>query len=160
MKSARLFSIFLVRPLRVLILSGHILIGLMMAALIFPWAGAASRGWFVGFWTKSMLHIVGISLHVSGTPPCGKALLVANHVSWVDPFLLLACLPVHFVAKAEIQSWPVLGWLVSKAGTVFIRRDRQRDLARVTEIFEAHLHDNAAVGLFPESTSSDGEECA
>ena len=48
------------------------------------------------------------------------ALIVANHVSWLDIFVINALHPCRFVAKAEIRSWPVLGWLAAAAGTVFM----------------------------------------
>lgn len=158
MNFTRYFIIYVLRPLRVVALAGLMVAGLIMLALFSPWLGQARRGWIIQHWSKAMLGIIGVRLKVSGVPPNGMALIVANHVSWIDPFLLLACHPMRFVAKAEIQRWPVLGWLTTQAGTVFIRRDRQRDLAKVAQIFEAHLHDGTAVGVFPESTTSNGRQ--
>ena len=156
MNFVRYFTIYLLRPMRMIALTALIIVGLVVVGLAFPSLAQTRRGWIVQRWTRAMLSILGIRLSIVGTPPVGMALIVANHVSWIDPFLLLACLPVRFVAKAEIQHWPLLGWLVAKAGTVFIQRDRQRDLSRVAQIFVTHLHQGTAVGLFPESTTSDG----
>ena len=52
----------------------------------------------------------------------GPVLLVANHVSWIDIFVLNSARATSFVAKSEIRSWPVIGWLVAGAGTLFIER--------------------------------------
>ena len=152
------FAIYLLRPIRMIVLTALIIVGLVIVALAFPSLAQTQRSWIVRHWTRAMLSILGIRLSIIGVPPVGMALIVANHVSWIDPFLLLACFPVHFVAKAEIQHWPLLGWLVAKAGTVFIQRHRQRDLSRVAQIFVTHLHQGTAVGLFPESTTSDGTQ--
>ena len=154
----RYFTAYCVRPLRALGFTTLIIGGLVTLALVFPWLGQRQRGSITQSWSGLMLRSVGIHLHVTGTPPSAAALMVANHVSWADPFLLIACYPVHFVAKAEIRRWPVFGWLAAMAGTIFIQRERQRDLSNVAQAFVSHLNDGSAVGMFPESTTSDGTQ--
>jgi 1-acyl-sn-glycerol-3-phosphate acyltransferase len=61
--------------------------------------------------------------HAAGSAPAlNCCMVVANHVSWLDIFVVHSLHPSHFVAKAEIRSWPLAGWLAEKAGTVFIAR--------------------------------------
>jgi len=158
MTFTRYFTAYCIRPLRALGFTLLLVGGLVTLALLFPWLGQKRRGYITQAWSGLMLRSVGIRLHVTGSPPTGAALMVANHVSWADPFLLIACYPVHFVAKAEIRRWPVFGWLAAQAGTIFIKRERQRDLADVALAFVAHLTDGSAVGMFPESTTSDGTQ--
>ncbi|MHB1676420.1 MAG: lysophospholipid acyltransferase family protein [Sulfuriferula sp.] len=150
------FSAYMLRPLRIVFFIALIAAGLMILAFIFPYLSQLRRGRIIQGWTRVMLRTLGIRLQISGTPPVGAALMVANHVSWVDPFLLMARHAMCFVAKAEIRDWPVFGWLAAQAGTVFIRRDRLRDLVKVAQAFVAHLAAGSAVGLFPESTTTDG----
>ncbi len=157
MSDSNFFSAYALRPMRLLFLIVLIVIGLSILAFVFPFLRQNQRHDTVLIWTRALLTILGIRVRSTGFPPDGPALLVANHVSWADPFLLMARHPMCFVAKAEIRDWPVLGWLTAQAGTVFIRRDRLRDLLNVSQAFMAQLEAGAAVGMFPESTTSDGK---
>ena len=82
------------------------------------------------------------------------ALIVANHVSWLDIFVINALHPCRFVAKAEIRAWPVLGWLAAAAGTVFIARGNRRELRHIFKGMVAALQAGERVALFPEGTTA------
>lgn len=157
MRNFYFFSAFVRRPVRLLLLIGLIGVGLLILGLAFPFLPQHQREKTIMAWTGVLLKTLGIRVHRTGSAPSGAALLVANHISWADPFLLMAHHAMCFVAKAEIRDWPVLGWLAAQAGTVFIRRDRLRDLVNVSQTFIAHLEGGTAVGVFPESTTSDGK---
>src|SRR5262245_34764460 len=73
-------------------------------------------------WGRAICRACAIRVDVAGWPPTQAALLVANHRSYADITALAACLPVSFVAKAEVERWPVLGAAAARAGTVFLRR--------------------------------------
>jgi len=85
-------------------------------------------------------------------------LLVANHISWLDIFVLNAHLPVRFVAKAELARWPVVSRMIRGAGTVFIERERRRDAHRVTRDMADVLANGDVVAIFPEGTTTHGHE--
>lgn len=147
--------------LRVLRLGGVVvlvLVGLLILAGIFPWASRARRQALTMRWSRTLLATLGIRLRVSGTPPeaGGGVMFAANHLSWLDPFLLLARCPAHFVAKSEVRRWPVLGWLAAQSGTLFIERERRQDVGRISAAFTRLLRAGENVGLFPESTTGDG----
>ncbi len=146
----------ILRAGRLICLAGWIALGLSILALAFPLLGQHRRGRVAGAWSRGLLRVLGVRLHVSGSVPNGRALVVANHVSWIDPFLILASVPVRFVAKDEVRRWPVFGWLAAQAGTVFIQRERQRDVTRVTQVFADRLNDGERVAVFPEATTGDG----
>src|SRR6185295_28294 len=110
----------------------------------------------VGWWNARLLRLLGIALHSSGTPRQGATLIVSNHVSWLDILVINAVHPVRFVSKAEVRHWPLLGWLVACAGTLFIERERRRDALRVVHQVAAALRAGEIVALFPEGTTSDG----
>src|SRR5690606_21315559 len=107
--------------------------------------------------------ICQVELHVrtrhsaAADAPPARALFVANHISWLDIFVINAMQPSHFVAKSEIRDWPVLGWLCAKAGTVFIARGRLRDVRRIYQGLVERLQVGEPVAFFPEgATSSQG----
>jgi 1-acyl-sn-glycerol-3-phosphate acyltransferase len=105
------------------------------------------------------VRIVGVSVRVEGEPPHGgerAAMIAANHVSWLDMFAVSAAWPTRFVAKSEIRDWPVAGWIAERAGTLFIRRERRHDVARIHDEIHAALQGSDCVGFFPEGTTSEG----
>lgn len=104
---------------------------------------------------KGALAVLGLPLRISGTPMAGRGAVVANHVSWLDIFVLNAPQRIYFVSKSEVASWPGIGWLARATGTVFFRRDA-RDARLQKEIFEARLRAGHHLCFFPEGTSSDG----
>lgn len=149
----------LVRVWRQVQLALHLLRGMLTIATLFPFYSAPRRGVAVKRWSHSLLGMLGVELHVHGEPPGQSAapvMLVANHVSWLDIYAINAVQPVRFVAKSEIRMWPVIGWLSAKTGTLFIKRARRRDTARIGgEIVDA-MQGGDVVAVFPEGTTSDG----
>lgn len=86
----------------------------------------------------------------------GPVMWAANHVSWIDIFILNSCRTTCFIAKSEIRNWPVIGWLVASVGTVFIERGQRHAISRVSKAILEQFGQNACVGLFPEGTTTDG----
>ena len=112
-------------------------------------------------WSAKLVRHLAVRLTVHGEPPChGPApfMLVSNHVSWLDIFAINSAVPLRYVAKAEVRHWPLVGWLCVKVGTLFIERERQRDLARVDVLVLEALRGNAGMGVFLEGTTTDGNE--
>lgn len=137
----------------------HVITGIWQAAVMFQFYSMPRRDKVISAWSARLLKILGIRL-VAGPPPefDHGALLVANHVSWLDIFVIHAARRVHFVSKHEVRSWPVAGWLAHRAGTLFIQRARKTDTARINGEMHALLQDGAWVAVFPEGTSSDGRQ--
>lgn len=101
------------------------------------------------------LREMGIGLQVSGQPMTGPGALVANHSGWMDIFALNAATCLYFVSKAEVASWPGIGWLARATGTVFITRKSTEARAQ-QQLFEDRLTHGHKLLFFPEGTSSDG----
>ena len=101
---------------------------------------------------------VGLQLQVTGVQPRpGATLLVANHISWLDIAAIHAAVPhARFVSKADVLQWPLLGWLIRNAGTLFIERERKRDALRVVHAMAEALQSGQTVAVFPEGTTGDG----
>ncbi|WP_198115749.1 lysophospholipid acyltransferase family protein [Massilia rhizosphaerae] len=132
----------------------HLVQGLATCALVFPWAGDALRQRLVRRWSARLLGICRVRLERTEGGALAHALIVANHISWLDIFVINAVHPCRFVAKAEIRAWPVLGWLVAQAGTVFIARGNRRDLRHIFKGLVDALGQRRRVAFFPEGTTA------
>lgn len=108
------------------------------------------------WWNAGLLRVLGVRVVVRGRPIAGAQLLVCNHVSWVDISVIAAHNLSRFVSKAEVQDWPVAGWLASAAGSFYIRRGAG-GTKQLIQAMAAHLRQGGAVTLFPEGTTSDGD---
>jgi 1-acyl-sn-glycerol-3-phosphate acyltransferase len=111
-----------------------------------------------GWWTKTFVRIAGMEIEVIGTPPKPPFFLVANHVSYVDIAALRATVEGVFVAKAEVRDWFLAGRIVRDMGVIFIDRKNRRDIPRAGEEIIQKLTDGEGVIVFPEGTSTKGEE--
>ncbi len=148
--------IYVYRAVRIAV---HLLYAVVIAALLLPWLSAKTRTRVERRWNSGLMNILNIKIRLSGVVPdlsVQNMMLVANHVSWLDIYLLNAVRPVRFVSKVEVRSWPVVGWLASKTGTLFIDRSKRHDTARVNNEVSAVLSMGGCVAVFPEGTTSNG----
>lgn len=83
-------------------------------------------------------------------------MIVANHISWLDIFVINAVWPAAFIAKAEVRQWPLIGWLSARNDTVFLQRGSRGHARIVNSRIDALLNDGMDVALFPEGTTTDG----
>jgi 1-acyl-sn-glycerol-3-phosphate acyltransferase len=109
------------------------------------------------WWHKRIIKAFNIKLKVHGQASNEATLFVANHLSWLDIHVIGSQLPARFLSKAEVQNWPIFGWLASKAGTLYIPRGGKNAAAEANQIMQQALSSNQHVALFPESTTSNGE---
>jgi 1-acyl-sn-glycerol-3-phosphate acyltransferase len=147
--------------LRAVLVATWVVLGLLSVSLIFPFAGLRVRGFMIRHWSRLLMRLCGVGIQVYGSPhPSGSVMWVANHVSWVDIFVLNAVRPTSFIAKSEIRRWPVIGWLVAGAGTLFIERGQRHAIRTVGHQMKARFAQGEVVGLFPEGTTSAGFDVA
>jgi 1-acyl-sn-glycerol-3-phosphate acyltransferase len=104
-------------------------------------------------WFRMLLRTLGIRLVVDGRITAGGALVACNHVSWLDVVALQALCPMRLLAKSEVRSWPVVGPLAGRVGTVYIDRDRLTALPEAVRTIGDALRDGAVIGVFPEGTT-------
>ncbi|MFB9903976.1 lysophospholipid acyltransferase family protein [Allokutzneria oryzae] len=105
-------------------------------------------------WCRMLLRSLGIRLEVhADAAEADPALLVANHVSWLDPVVLMAAVPVRVVAKTGIGEIPVIGSIARGAGTIFIDRLRLSMLPSVVGQVTAALRAGTSVAVFPQGTT-------
>jgi len=106
---------------------------------------------------RVMLAIIGIRVQARGTlPGVRPRFVVANHVSWTDILALASVNPLVFLAKKEVESWPVLGFLARLQGTVFVERENRRAIPLVNAALTEKMRGGEDVVVFAEGTSSDG----
>lgn len=142
------------RLLRVVV---HIFYGLLLALVIGafwrPYRPLVQRA--TRHWIRALMPILGVELEVRGAPVVGTAFVVSNHVSWLDIPLLGGQHRVHFLSKAEVRDWPLIGLLAQAIGTLFIRRGAGESQRKGQEISD-HLLSGRTVLVFPEGTTTEG----
>jgi len=128
----------------------------LTTALVYPFCRPDTRLALRQRWSRRLLTILGIHLQVDGPPIEPGCLLVANHISWVDIFVINALAPSAFVSKAEVRNWPIVGWLAARNDTVFLRRGSRGHAKIVNAEIAALLEAGRNVAVFPEGTTTDG----
>ncbi|MGH6624346.1 MAG: lysophospholipid acyltransferase family protein [Burkholderiaceae bacterium] len=161
---------FVLAPLRAAALLVHVVVGLALVILAFPFLRQATRNRIIHIWSRGVVRLFGARLIVTGMPmsdamrvtgiePGSRGRLVlANHVSWIDVFAINAATPCRFVAKDEIGRWPVLGALVTRSGTLYIERGRRHAVAAMNHTVRDRLLAGESVAVFPEGTTTDGRQ--
>lgn len=148
-----------VRTFRLLRLTLHLAAGLTEVGTTFAFRGPQSRRRAIGRWSRHLLHLLGIRVQPMGHVPSPQTLntmLVANHISWIDIFVMNAVVVSRFVAKAEVQGWPLIGWLSARTGTLFVTREKRQDAVRVNSEICTVLKAGDCIALFPEGSTTDG----
>ena len=136
----------------------HIGYGLTIA-IAFPWFGLAIRRRILQSWSTGLLDIFNVRIEIADHDPLHtlrQGLIVTNHISWLDVFVLNAVVPMRFVAKSEVRTWPAIGWLCARAQTLFIERGKARSAARINVKLVDLLQRGESLAVFPEGTTTDG----
>ena len=135
----------------------HLMAGLLTCALVFPLTGTAQHERLIRRWSHKLLAICTVDVNfidASQGAVAERALIVSNHISWLDIFVINTLHPCHFVAKADIRGWPLIGWLCEKAGTIFLARGKQREVRRIYEGLVHQIEAGKRIAFFPEGTTA------
>lgn len=136
-----------------------LVLGLLILFTFYRLASPRARARIRASWSRLLLAACGVELQCTGrsvhaiTTP---VMVVMNHVSWLDIFVLTAIFPATFIAKSEIRRWPLVGWLVSGSDTVFIERGSRHAVRHVNQEISRRMLRGEHVAFFPEGTTSDG----
>lgn len=137
---------------RLVALVGVLLCGVLLVPAL-PLLAGSGRHAAGRLWARVLLRALGVRLSIRGRLPDRTALLVANHISWLDVVAMLAVVPVRMLAKREVRRWPLIGALAAAGGTIFVRRDRPRALPGTVAAVAAVLRSGGVVAVFPEGTT-------
>lgn len=119
--------------------------------------GATRRGsWALHVASGVLVSALGVRIEESGSPRSGAALVVGNHLSWLDILVLSARIPMRQVAKTEVGGWPMISGVAGRTGTIFLDRFRLRCLPGVVDQAAAALRQGHKVQAFPEATTRCG----
>lgn len=108
-------------------------------------------------WNKGVCNIFHATISSHGRMQCEPTLYVMNHISWFDIPILACQQPLHFLSKAEVRTWPLIGWLADRAGTLFIQRGRHGAAQKSLKEITGCLQSGGSVVIFPEGTTTDGK---
>ncbi|MDX1549356.1 MAG: lysophospholipid acyltransferase family protein [Lysobacter spongiicola] len=149
---------------RVPMLLWHLLVHLPLTLLLIspPMGGIIIGGErlehrLIRAWSNGLLRVFGFRMQRVGTPLPGAVMFVANHVSWIDISSMHSQRMMGFVAKREIRSWPLVGWMASRAQTIFHARGSSESLGGVLHEMLARLRGGQSIGVFPEGGTRGGE---
>lgn len=134
----------------------HLAQGLLIVFTLYPLTRPDTHRRFRQRWSRRLLTVLGVELHPAGQAVEPGCLLVANHVSWLDIFVINALAPSAFVSKAEVRTWPFIGWLAARNETVFLRRGSRGHALVINAEIGAMLDAGRNVTVFPEGTTTDG----
>ncbi len=109
-------------------------------------------------WAKSVMNILNMKCTVKGTTPKAPFFLVSNHLSYLDVWVLFGSAKGTFITKSEVKNWPIVGFVLSSSGMIFVNRDKKTDVKRVNEEISKNITKYQGVFLFPEGTTSPGKE--
>ncbi|HET7410674.1 MAG TPA: lysophospholipid acyltransferase family protein [Paracoccaceae bacterium] len=109
----------------------------------------------VRLWSLACLWLLGLRVRVRGEPVHAGA-LVANHSTWLDILVLRAIRLIYFVSKAEVATWPGIGFITRVTGTIFIDR-RRTEAKRQEALLRSRIAHDQLLCFFPEGTSTDGQ---
>ena len=121
-----------------------------------PKTRCARAEWLHRFCARS-LRVMRFSFVVRGEFP-ESGTVISNHLSYVDIILFAGIRPCVFAAKAEIAAWPVLGWMTTMAGAVYVERGRGRSAVEAADGMREAYDAGLPVMFFPEGVTNNSDE--
>lgn len=136
-----------------------LVVGIIAVSCLFPLGRSKARWLISQWWARQVLNALGVEMVVEGDQGDlkGPLVIISNHISWVDIPVILALFKVHFVSKSDIKSWPIIGFLAAKTGTIFLEKKNKRSLPNVVKTLGEALDENKKILLFPEGTTGRGD---
>lgn len=115
-------------------------------------------------WTRMLIASTGAKLSIKGykltDAELRNAMIVSNHISWLDTVVILRLCFVRYIGKVEMLNWPILKTVIKAGGTIFINRRNKKDILNVNQQVANYLKNGSTIGLYPEGKTSDGKTIA
>ena len=132
----------------------HVTKGLSICFFLFPFSGPEKKKDYIQRWSQQLLPIFNVRVKMNATELPKGSVVISNHISWLDIFVVNSFAPCRFVAKSDIRSWPLLGWLAEQAGTIYISRGSKADVKRIYQYLIDQIEAGERVAFFPEGTTA------
>ncbi|MFD2064849.1 lysophospholipid acyltransferase family protein [Paraburkholderia solisilvae] len=133
----------------------HFVFAFVVLLAIYPFVNTDGRMRLYAHWCRKFLKITGVTVFRFGSEIADRgSLLVANHVSLLDVYVLNSCHPASSLAKKEVRKWPVVGWMASRLETVFIDRSNKRQVIECIVEISEKMRSRISFWVFPEGTRS------
>jgi 1-acyl-sn-glycerol-3-phosphate acyltransferase len=139
-------------------LAVHLGRGLAIAWLRFPKLSESERHAEKLVWSKRLLSILSVSVHEDKLPSKlpERCMLALNHISWIDIFVIDSRFPATFVAKSEVRQWPIVGWLCTLVGTLYIERGKRSAARHARQAIALELERGVLIAVCPEGITTFG----
>jgi 1-acyl-sn-glycerol-3-phosphate acyltransferase len=147
------------RVARTLRVAVHVAEALATTVVVFPLVNAGRRNALMKSWSRRLLRMLNVDARLRGHSldgGGGNVLIVANHISWLDIFVLMSVRPARFVGKSELRRWPLMGTLITRVGTLYVERARRHNTHQVNRRAAEALASGDVLAIFPEGTTTDG----
>lgn len=148
----------LIASLRLAGVGLHLLYGALQVALLFPILSTPRQRRLKQIWSQQLLGRLGIELQCDPAAVSLDGLIVSNHVSFVDIFVINALTATAFVSKDDVARWPLIGWLCRRTETVFLARGSRTAAHRTHLEMVRRLNGGERIAVFPEGTTTDGQQ--
>jgi 1-acyl-sn-glycerol-3-phosphate acyltransferase len=133
----------------------HAIAAVFYCGVVFPFINQEAKDRYVRKWSAKLMAISGVTMriyHAERIAP--RSLIVSNHISWLDIFLIYSHFNGHFIAKSTMANWPVMGYLGKKVGTLYLDRSSGRNLKQILGRLVGNLNDEERCIFFPEGTTA------
>ena len=135
-------------------LLAHVLLGMFISVAILPLPIRARLSrWILRWWLKRTAAILRVRVMCRGTPLQEASLLAANHISWLDILVLTSQCDAGFVTKADVNGWPLIGWLAEMSESELMQRGSPDSAARLLQRMVQRLKQGERLAVFAEGTS-------
>ena len=137
----------------------HVFVGILILLLFFPKQKLNMKNIhssIVVIWMKILRFLFGLKIKIKGKVEYECSVYVSNHISYLDIIVLNSILPVHFIAKSEIYRWPIIGYLTSKSGNLFIKRGDRESSKKIISSIRDDINFSNKIVFFPEGRIGDG----
>lgn len=132
--------------------------------LIAPFSLKFIRKYVRMLWSRMLIASTGAKLRIQGYPltidELKNAMIVSNHISWLDTVVMLRLCFVRYIGKVEMLNWPILKTVIKAGGTIFIDRRKKKDILNVNQQVAKYLTTGSTIGLYPEGKTGDGKVIA
>lgn len=133
----------------------HLLWGAATILLVYPWIDTRLQLALKRRWSRQLVHLLGVRIELRGNGEI-RGMAIANHISFLDIFVINAVAPAAFVSKDDVRQWPLIGWLCRRTDTVFLARGSRNAAQQVRATLARTLERGRVVAVFPEGTTTDG----